>query len=84
MHTRIPSEKVSTRDFRIAGLPVTCMSRVWLQSLTPPEREFYEFLPHQYNYAFPNALLKRNIGRHPDTIAVSDGEDEELFDNVYE
>jgi hypothetical protein len=84
MHTRIPSADVSTRDFNIAGLPVTCMSHASLQLLTPPEREFYAFLPHRYNYAFPDALLKRNIRWHPDAIAVSDGEDEELMDDIYE
>ncbi|KAG9074889.1 hypothetical protein FS749_013499 [Ceratobasidium sp. UAMH 11750] len=83
MHTREPLDKVSARPLWVQGLLVTCLSCVWLHTLSKPEREFYQFVRHKYNYAFPDELLKRNFGRDPLAMTGSDdemegGEDEEL------
>ncbi|KAG8735819.1 hypothetical protein FRC10_010106 [Ceratobasidium sp. 414] len=59
MHRRRPSGEPSSRPFMIEGLPITCISREWLRTLSKPEREFYEFAPHKYDYSFPDNLLKR-------------------------
>ncbi|KAG9097579.1 hypothetical protein FRC06_007405 [Ceratobasidium sp. 370] len=84
IHTRIPSNKVSTRIIDVAGLLVTCISGTWYNSLTPPEREFYQFAPHRYDYSFPEILLTRDLGRHPNMIVTSDGEEGEGMEEVEE
>ncbi|KAG8729751.1 hypothetical protein FRC10_003477 [Ceratobasidium sp. 414] len=77
MHARYPSDKVSTREVEFVDLPITCFSRTWLLSLTEEEKEFYQFGAHQYDYSFPDGLLRRNNGRKPEDIVMSD-DDEEL------
>ncbi|QRW13283.1 transmembrane protein [Ceratobasidium sp. AG-Ba] len=74
VHARIPSDKVSERPIKVTGLPVTCLNRAWLRSLSAPEREFYRFEGHIYDYSFPNELLKRDIGRAPCSIDLSEDE----------
>ncbi|KAG9114897.1 hypothetical protein FRC07_007608, partial [Ceratobasidium sp. 392] len=78
MHTRVPSDKVSTRPLWVQGLPVTCLSRAWFNTLSEPEKEFYQFVGHRYDYTFPAALLKRSkIGREPHMMTPSDDEPED-------
>ncbi|KAG8726243.1 hypothetical protein FRC11_000516, partial [Ceratobasidium sp. 423] len=81
MHIRVPSDLPSRRTFAIEGLPITCLSHKWLKSLTPLEREFYQFTPHNYNYSFPDVLLRRNVQPDPSTIIVSEDEDEDEGDD---
>ncbi|KAG8725385.1 hypothetical protein FRC09_000596 [Ceratobasidium sp. 395] len=57
-HLRRPSEKTSSQPFTIEGLPITCISHTWYQSLSKPEQELYQFVPHDYNFSFPEELLK--------------------------
>ncbi|KAG9120426.1 hypothetical protein FRC07_004086 [Ceratobasidium sp. 392] len=81
MHTRVPSDKVSKRSLWVQGLPVTCLSHAWFATLSKPEKEYYQFVGHAYDYAFPAALLKRSkIGREPHMMAVSDDELEDSGD----
>ncbi|KAG8712256.1 hypothetical protein FRC08_014828 [Ceratobasidium sp. 394] len=76
VHARMPSEKVSKRPLKVEGLPITCLNRTWLRSLSEPEREFYRFEGHVYDYSFPDELLKQTfVGRNPDSIVLSDEED---------
>ncbi|KAG8714619.1 hypothetical protein FRC11_007777 [Ceratobasidium sp. 423] len=56
VHRRVPSNLVSNRPFTIEQLPVTCVSRAWFQGLELPEREFFRFQPHKYDYSFPTSL----------------------------
>ncbi|KAG8694697.1 hypothetical protein FRC08_008316 [Ceratobasidium sp. 394] len=74
MHIRVPSEMVSNRALKLDGLPITCLNRAWLRSLSDPEREFYGFEGHVYDYSFPDELLKRSVGRTPGEIVVSEDE----------
>ncbi|QRV80001.1 hypothetical protein RhiJN_08016 [Ceratobasidium sp. AG-Ba] len=76
VHARVPSDKVSERPMKVTGLPVTCLNRAWLRSLSAPEREFYRFEGHIYDYSFPVELLKRDIGRTPCSIDLSEDEAE--------
>ncbi|KAG9121132.1 hypothetical protein FRC07_003038 [Ceratobasidium sp. 392] len=76
MHTRVPSDLATERVLNVTGLPVTCISGVWYNELTQPERDIYQFAPHRYDYTFPEILLTRNIGRHPNMIVTSDEEEE--------
>ncbi|KAG8779701.1 hypothetical protein FRC12_023932 [Ceratobasidium sp. 428] len=59
MHLRRPSDKLSDRPFMIEGLPITCISRSWYRSLSKPKRGFYQFVPHDYDFSFPDELLRR-------------------------
>ncbi|KAF8594996.1 hypothetical protein BDV93DRAFT_564864 [Ceratobasidium sp. AG-I] len=72
VHHRVRSELVSTRPFRIEGLPITCMSQAWLAELDEAEKEFYGFSPHRYDYGFPESLLKLAV----DDMEESGEEDE--------
>ncbi|KAG9094491.1 hypothetical protein FRC06_010759 [Ceratobasidium sp. 370] len=74
LHIRELSDKVSTRRYTAEGLPTSCLSRPWLQSLTVPEREFYGFADYEYDYSFPGELLRRKVGRMPDEIPTSEDE----------
>ncbi|KAG9095148.1 hypothetical protein FS749_010980 [Ceratobasidium sp. UAMH 11750] len=74
MHVRVPSNKVSERPIKVEGLPITCLNRAWLRSLSAPEREFYQFEGHLYDYSFPDELLNRNVGRTPNSIVLSEDE----------
>ncbi|KAG9094252.1 hypothetical protein FS749_012809 [Ceratobasidium sp. UAMH 11750] len=74
MHVRVPSDKVSKRPIKVEGLPITCLNRAWLRSLSVPEREFYHFEGHLYDYSFPDELLNRNVGRTPNSIVLSEDE----------
>ncbi|KAG9124598.1 hypothetical protein FRC07_010993 [Ceratobasidium sp. 392] len=77
MHCRVSSDKVSERLIKVEGLPVTCLNRAWFRSLSAPEREFYCFEAHVYDYSFPDELLVRVIvGRAPDSIVMSEDEAE--------
>ncbi|KAF8594172.1 hypothetical protein BDV93DRAFT_515987 [Ceratobasidium sp. AG-I] len=58
LHRRGPSDLVSDRPFLIEGLPVTCMSRAWMNTLSAAEKEFYRFQPHKYDYSFPTEIFK--------------------------
>ncbi|KAG9098032.1 hypothetical protein FRC06_006906, partial [Ceratobasidium sp. 370] len=75
MHRRRPSDQPSGRPFMIEGLPITSVSRRWLQTLSKPEREFYEFVPHKYDYSFPDELLRRQ--EMPIEMEVDGTEDED-------
>ncbi|KAG8708238.1 hypothetical protein FRC08_000048 [Ceratobasidium sp. 394] len=80
VHARVASDKVSKRPLNVEGLPVTCLNRAWVRSLSAPEREFYRFEPHDYDYTFPDALLKHTNGRTPDDIIMSEEEDINIDD----
>ncbi|KAG9096250.1 hypothetical protein FRC06_008872 [Ceratobasidium sp. 370] len=77
MHRRQPSDKLSDRPFMIEGLPITCISREWLRTLSKPEREFYEFTPHKYDYSFPDELLRRREKSVDLEMDSTEGEDED-------
>lgn len=56
---RVPSNLQSTRKFRTKGLPMTCMSRTWLNSLSEAQRAYYKFnTTCNYNFWFPDELLQ--------------------------
>jgi hypothetical protein len=57
VHRRIPSDMNSTRPFFIQRLPLSCISRAWYHGLDLAEREFYQFVPHDYDFSFPMSLL---------------------------
>ncbi|KAG9087970.1 hypothetical protein FRC06_002278, partial [Ceratobasidium sp. 370] len=77
MHRRRPSDKPSSRPFMIEGLPITCISREWLRTLSKPEREFYEFVPHNYDYSFPDNLLRRLENATEIDVDSTEDEDED-------
>ncbi|KAG8775947.1 hypothetical protein FRC12_001179 [Ceratobasidium sp. 428] len=73
MHCRVSSDKVSERSINVEGLPITCLNRAWFRSLSAPERDFYHFEAHVYDYSFPDELLDRRVtGRTPDSIVMSE------------
>ncbi|KAG8735027.1 hypothetical protein FRC10_011078 [Ceratobasidium sp. 414] len=80
MHRRRPSGKPSDRSFMIEGLPITCVSREWLRALSKPEREFYEFVPHDYNYSFLDERLKHLARPTEIEVDSTEGEDEDSSD----
>lgn len=75
MHRRAPSDHVSKRVFDVQQLPLSCMSRVWLRTLSAAEKEKYDFQPHQYDYTFPAELLRPPVGPTPQDVVLSDEED---------
>ncbi|KAG9123120.1 hypothetical protein FRC07_000207 [Ceratobasidium sp. 392] len=76
VHARVASDKVSERPLNVEGLPVTCLNRAWYRSLSEPEREFYQFEPHNYVYDFPDQLFNVTHGRMPGDIEMSDEDDD--------
>lgn len=58
VHRRAPSTKTSSRRLLLEGLPITCMSRGWLQTLSKPEKECFGFIPHKYDFSFPDEILQ--------------------------
>ncbi|KAG8708079.1 hypothetical protein FRC09_001458 [Ceratobasidium sp. 395] len=76
LHARQASDLVSTRRYIPAGLPVSCLSRTWYKSLTQPEREFYGFSDHKYDFAYADDLYARKAGRQPEDVEMSEDEDD--------
>ncbi|KAG9093141.1 hypothetical protein FS749_014997 [Ceratobasidium sp. UAMH 11750] len=64
-----------SRPLATFGLPVTCMSRAWLQTLSDAEKEFYRFQPHKYDYSFPMELFNPENAAHYHVreMSVEDG-----------
>ncbi|KAG8691105.1 hypothetical protein FRC11_006760 [Ceratobasidium sp. 423] len=72
LHMRVPSELKASRRFNITGLPITCMSRAWLADLGDADKEYYRFIPHQYDYSFPAELFFPYGGAQDDSEMVLD------------
>ncbi|KAG8724582.1 hypothetical protein FRC09_016911 [Ceratobasidium sp. 395] len=54
---RVPSGKVSTRQFRVKNLPKSVMSKKWLSTLTEAQIALWEFNDYEYDFSFPDELL---------------------------
>ncbi|KAG8788797.1 hypothetical protein FRC12_014184 [Ceratobasidium sp. 428] len=55
---RVESNLVSTRRFRVKGLPLSCMDPAWLATLTEVQKSMFEFRDMQYDFAFPEEFLQ--------------------------
>ncbi|KAG8711539.1 hypothetical protein FRC09_020542 [Ceratobasidium sp. 395] len=58
VRTRVESNLISTRRFRVKGLPLSCMNPTWLASLTDIQKQMYEFRDMEYQFTFPMEMLK--------------------------
>ncbi|KAG8789101.1 hypothetical protein FRC12_013877 [Ceratobasidium sp. 428] len=58
VRTRVESNLISTRRFRVKGLPLSCMNPAWLASLTDIQKQMYEFRDMEYQFTFPMEMLK--------------------------
>ncbi|KAG9094897.1 hypothetical protein FS749_011575 [Ceratobasidium sp. UAMH 11750] len=56
--TRVRTNEPSTRDFRIKGLPINCVNRVWYNRLTEAQKSYFKFIPYDYKFTFPDEILK--------------------------
>ncbi|KAG8711326.1 hypothetical protein FRC09_020660 [Ceratobasidium sp. 395] len=57
VRNRVPSGKVSTRQFRVKNLPKSVMSKKWLSTLTEAQIALWEFNDYEYDFSFPDELL---------------------------
>ncbi|KAG9099105.1 hypothetical protein FS749_002121 [Ceratobasidium sp. UAMH 11750] len=58
LRKRIDTGLVSNRRLKITGLPISCMDQGWLSTLTDVEKDMYKFREMQYDFSFPQELLK--------------------------
>ncbi|KAG8791222.1 hypothetical protein FRC12_009844 [Ceratobasidium sp. 428] len=55
---RVESNLVSTRRFRVKGLPLSCMDPAWLATLTEVQKGLFEFRDMKYDFAFAEEFLQ--------------------------
>ncbi|KAG9087250.1 hypothetical protein FRC06_002623, partial [Ceratobasidium sp. 370] len=55
---RIPTNELSSRKFRIKGLPQNCLNRAWMSRLSDTQKSFFKFADYDYDFTFPDEILK--------------------------
>ncbi|QRV74464.1 hypothetical protein RhiJN_02478 [Ceratobasidium sp. AG-Ba] len=59
LRRRIDTGLVSTRQFKVTGLPLSCMDPAWLAKLTDVQKELFRFNEKLvYDFSFPVELLE--------------------------
>ncbi|KAG8763203.1 hypothetical protein FRC11_005469 [Ceratobasidium sp. 423] len=55
---RVRTAEPSSRKFRIKGLPVNCVNRIWYSRLSTAQKGVFRFADYEYDFKFPDELLK--------------------------
>ncbi|KAG9096568.1 hypothetical protein FRC06_008531 [Ceratobasidium sp. 370] len=58
LRKRVDTGVISNRRLKITGLPISCMDQTWLATLTDIQKEMYELREMEYDFTFPEELLK--------------------------
>ncbi|CAE6542058.1 unnamed protein product [Rhizoctonia solani] len=55
---QVRTAESSSRKFRIKGLPVNCVNRIWYNRLSSVQKDVFRFADYEYDFKFPDEILK--------------------------